>query len=177
MGRCGGRCGGWCSGKSLKKNRPECELKIYEVASSAKQYYWHAFRKHHYLSHIHNNGARVFVATLNGDLCAFTSILPFPHPTKKNTWKEHRTVVLPDFQGLGISMKLCLFICELLKAQGKGYITTTSNPARISGLKKNRLFRCTRIGRASSGSGKIQNKHKKGSTSCARITASFEYIG
>lgn len=166
-----------CEGQ--KKNRPECELKIYEVASNAKQYYWNVFRKHHYLSHSHNNAARVFVATLNGNLCAFSSILPFPHPIKKNTWKEHRTVVLPDFQGLGISMRLCIYICEMLKAQGKKYITTTSNPARIAGLKNSRFFRCTRIGRTSRGSstGTFQNKNKKGSTSCARITASFEYIG
>lgn len=134
------------------------------------------FRKHHYLNHSINNASRCFVATLNGQLCAFTSILPFPHPIKKNFYKAHRTVVLPDYQGIGISVHLTHFICELLEKEGKGYITTTSNPARIQSLKKDKNFICTRIGRASSGSGKIQNKFIKNSTSCNRITVSFEYV-
>lgn len=166
-----------CEGQ--KKNKPRCELRIYET--KAKDYYWNIFRKHHYLSHSHNNAARVFVATLNGDLCAFQSILPFPHPIKKNYWKAHRTVVLPDYQGLGITMKMTIYICKLLQSEGKGFITTSSHPAYIHTFKNCNDFRCTRIGRASSGSGsgsgKIQNKYKKGSTSSARITASFEYIG
>lgn len=137
------------------------------------------FRKHHYLNHSHNKAARVFIATLNGQICAFSSILPFPHPKKKGFYKDHRTVVLPDFQGLNIAYFLTKFICEFLKKENKGWITTTSNPARIAQLKKDKNFKCTRIGRASSGSGsgKIQNKHIKGSTSCNRITVSFEYIG
>ena len=68
-----------CEGQ--KKNRPTCRLDIYETKE--KDYYWNIFKKHHYLSHSHNNAARVFVATLDGKLCAFMSILPFPHPKKK----------------------------------------------------------------------------------------------
>lgn len=164
-----------CEGQ--KKNRPECRLEIFETKQ--KQYYWNIFKKHHYLSHSHNNAARVFIATLNGNLCAFSSILPFPHPKKKGFWKGHRTVVLPDFQGLGISMILTKFVCNLLKSEGKGWITTTSNPARIKGLQKDKDFVCTHIGRLSDGGGssKIQNKYVKGSTSCERITVSFKYIG
>lgn len=163
-----------CEGQ--KKNRPKCELKIYETKE--KQYYWNIFRKHHYLNNSLNNAARVFIATLNDDLCAFTSILQFPHPRKKNFYREHRTVVLPDFQGLGISMFLTNFIIEkILIPNGKGYITTTSNPSRINGLIKSGLFRITRKGSVSGGNGKIQSKYKKGSTSNNRITVSFEYIG
>lgn len=109
----------------------------------------------------------------------YTSILPFPHPIVKNIWKEHRTVVLPDYQGIGLSRYSSDFIGEMLKNNGKHYITTTSNPARIATLKKSNKWICTRIGRTSKGSnnGKIQNKHKQGSTSSERITASFKYVG
>ena len=164
-----------CEGQ--KKNRPECRLDIYETKQ--KDYYWSIFRKYHYLSHSHNNAARVFVATLNGQLCAFTSMLPFPHPKKKNFWKGHRTVVLPDFQGLGIGITLRNYVAQLFVNEDKGVIMTTSNPAMIASLKKSPLWITTRIGRQSSGSGngKIQNRNVKGSTSCMRITASFEYIG
>lgn len=163
-----------------KKNRPECKLRLYEVTSvEAKRKYWKMFARYHYLSHSHNFAARVFVGTLNDEVCMYTSILPFPHPTVKNTWKEHRTVVLPDYQGIGLSRYSSDFIGEMLKNNGKHYITTTSNPARIATLKKSSKWICTRIGRASKGSnnGKIQNKHKQGSTSSERITASFKYVG
>lgn len=164
-----------CEGQ--KKNRPTCRLDIYET--KAKSYYWSIFRKYHYLSHSLNNASRVFVATLNGQIAAFTSLLPFPHPKKKGYWKIHRTVVLPDFQGIGLGGILTNYICQLFANEGKGVITTTSNPARIASLKKSPLWIATRFGRASVGcdTGKIQNKHVKGSTSAARITASFEYIG
>lgn len=159
-----------------KKNRPKCELRIYETKE--KDYYWRMFAKYHYLSHSHNNAARVFVATLNGDLCAFSSILPFPHPYKRNYWRDHRTVVFPDFQGMNIGGILADFIGHLLKQNGKGYITTTSNPARIAQLRKSRNWVQTRSrSRAISGSDSIQSKYKKGSTSANRITTSFEYIG
>ena len=164
-----------CEGQ--KKNRPTCRFDIYETKE--KSYYWSIFRKYHYLSHSHNNAARVFVATLDGQLCAFTSVLPFPHPIKKNYWKGHRTVVLPDYQGLGLGLKLNNYVCQMLVNEGKGVITTTSNPARIASLKKSPLWVATRFGRAGLGSatGKIHKLNDKGSTSCARITASFEYIG
>ena len=160
-----------------KKKRPECKFCLYELSAKDKTRYWKMFARHHYLSHSHNNAARCFVGTLNGEIALFTSILSFPHPIVKNTWKEHRTVVLPDYQGLGLSNITGDYIGEMLKKEGKCYITTTSNPARIATLKKNAKWICTRIGRSSSGSGKIQNKHKKGSTSCERITISFKYIG
>lgn len=114
--------------------------------------------------------------TINDELCAFSAILPFPHPIRKNTYKGHRTVIIPDYQGIGLSKILRNFIGEELKKNGKSFITTTSSLALIQSMKKDYNWRCTRIGRTSSGSGKIQNKNKKDSTSNARITTSWEYL-
>lgn len=110
-------------------------------------------------------------------MAGFCAVLPFPHPIKRNTWKEHRSVVFPDYQGVGIGRQFTNYIAELLKKEGKTFISTTSNPAMIFARKNDKKWITTRIGRTSSGSGKIQNKHVKGSTSCARITVSFEYVG
>ena len=87
-----------CEGQ--KKNKPECRLRVYET--KAKDHYWRIFGKYHYLNHEHHKAARVFVATLNDDLCAFLSVLHFVHPKKHNTWRGHRAVVLPDYQGIGV---------------------------------------------------------------------------
>lgn len=163
--------------ESKKKNRPNIEFKIYETKEKSK--YWSMFSKYHYLSHSHNNAARVFIATINDNICGFCSVLPFPHPILRNHWKEHRTVILPDYQGIGIGHLLSNNIAEILKQNNKGFISTSSNPAFINSRKNDKKWIITRIGRtgSGSGSGKIQNKHKKGSTSLNRITVSFKYIG
>lgn len=165
-----------CEGQ--KKNRPKCELRIYEVKSvERKEYYWRIFRRYHYLSHAHNNAARVFVATLDGSLCAFLSYLHMPHPRVKNLKKTHRLVVLPDFQGLGIGVRMSNYIADYVTRQDFRFLTLTNNPAFIHNLNTSPNWRCIRFGRVQPGKGKIQNIAKKGSTSRARVTASFEYIG
>lgn len=74
-------------------------------------------------------------------------------------------------------MHLTHFICELLAKEHKGWLTTTSNPARIAGLAKDKRFHCTRIGRVSKGAdGAVHKKTNQNALACNRITATFEYI-
>ena len=121
----------------------------------------------------------MYVALCNGELCGLCAVLPFPHPILKNAYKEHRTVILPDYQGVGIGTAFTDYIAQHYKDNGKIFISTTSSPSMIHSRVNNTKWITTRIGRSSSGSGsgKIQNKNKKGSTSCNRITMSFKYIG
>lgn len=151
-------------------------INIYEVKKD-KERYWNFFKKYHYLSHSFNKAARVFIATYNDNMCGFCAALPFPHPKRKNVYKEHRTIVLPDYQGVGIGGRFTDYIGHLFHEEGKSYISTTSHPNMIKARINSKNWKCTHQGRTSSGSdnGKIQNKHKKGSTSCNRITCSFEY--
>lgn len=60
---------------------------------------------------------------------------------------------------------------------GYRFLAVTSHPAIIFGLKNNKNWICTRVGRTSIGSqsGTIHNKKVKGSTSSNRITTSWEY--
>lgn len=163
--------------ETQKKNRPAIKLDIYETKQ--KEYYWRMFGKYHYLNHSFNKAARVFLCTCNDNLCGFCAILPFAHPKRKRTWKEHRTVVFPDYQGVGIGRNFTNYVAKILKRENKQFISTTSNPSMIFARKKDNKWVMTRIGRLTAGSehGKIQNKHVKGSTSYNRITVSFEYIG
>lgn len=159
-----------------KKNKPEINFKIYETKHKSR--YWGMFSKYHYLNHSFNKAARVFIGTCNDEIFGICAVLPFPHPIKKNFWKEHRTVVLPDYQGIGLGSKLSNEIGEILHKDKKGFISTSSNPAFINARKRSRNWVITRVGRTGRGSntGKIQNKNKKGSTSVNRITVSFQYI-
>ena len=135
------------------------------------------FARHHYLSHSHNNAARVFLAYVDGTLAGMISVLHFPHPKSKILKRVHRLVVLPDFQGIGIGIKLLNEVGKAYKRDGWRYNITTSAPSLIHALKKSKLWRCNHIGR------QVYQKKNTGnpisvrkSSSENRITASFEMI-
>ena len=77
------------------------------------------------------------MAYVDGTLAGFYSVLPFPHPKVKNTFKGHRLVMLPDFQGLGIGLRLRTEVARYYTEKlGKTFTAVTSHPAIIHGLKK-----------------------------------------
>lgn len=156
-----------CEGQ--KKNRPELSFKIYET--SEKSYYWKMFARHHYLSHSHNNAARVFVCTINDEICGFCSILHFPHATAKNIKKVHRLVILPDYQGLSIGIKFLNEVGKIIINEKNRYTITTSSPSLIFGLKKEKDWICTSNGRKKAHKGSI-NGLNLGSSN--RYTTSWE---
>ena len=157
--------------ETQKKNRPVIRIDIYET--DRKQHYWRIFRKYHYLNHSFNEAAHVYVATVNGKLAGFCAVLAFPHPKVKNVWRGHRTVILPDYQGVGIGNSFSEWIAAKYVREGKKFISTTSNPAMILARKRNPNWITTRIGRAAG----VSKKGAVRVTSHARITASFEYKG
>ena len=163
--------------RRAKKNRPRIELAFVEPRN--KEYYWNIFRKYHYLSNHFQKSARTFLTFANGRLCGFISYIYFMHPGKEKFWQAHRVVVFPDYQGVGIGRAQMDYTAKALKKEGKTAIITTSSASMIMALKKSPKWACRHFGRSSNGSrtGKIQNIGIKGSTSSARITASFRYIG
>ena len=158
--------------ESEKKNRPNLRFALYETKEKSK--YWKLFGKYHYLSHSHNNAARVFIATINDEVCGFESVLNLPHPKVKNFKMEHRLVILPDYQGIGLGLKISNLVGEILNKEGKRFISTTSSPALIFARKKDTHWRCTNYGRGKAYGGKNGIGHYKGSVN--RITTSWEYI-
>ena len=150
-----------------KKNRPEIKFEIYQTADKS---IWKMFAKHHYLSHSHNNAANVFIATVNDKVAGFLSVLHFPHPKAKNIKKVHRLVILPDYQGAGIRLKLLNEIGEIYKKQKQRFLIVTSAPSLIFALKKSSQWNCIRYGRVS----EVKKGILEGNTSKERITVSFE---
>lgn len=157
----------------LRRRRPPILIEIHRASPSA----WEVFREHHYLDHAIHKGARCFVATWQGKPVGFTSYLHFPHPRCKTFKREHRTVVLPDFQGVGIGNRLSEFVAQKVKEDGNRFISTTSNPAMIHYRSRSPLWKCHRFGRVSALSKKTMLKDLKKSLSNKRISAGFEYLG
>ena len=104
--------------------RPEISVEVLPCNVKA----WELFRNHHYLSGDIHKGARCFLAVWNDVPVGFTGILAMPSGTLKNAWRGHRTVILPDFQGMGIGVRLSDSVGEILLAEGKRYFSKTAHP-------------------------------------------------
>lgn len=127
--------------------------------------------RYHYLDHNHHNGARVYIAEINGEPCGFISILHFPHPKLKNHKRVHRLVVLPEYQGIGIGIRLLNWAGEFTKAKGGTLNIVTSNPALYKTMSKSSKWSLTHKGRK--GKNNIQSMGKAASSH--RYTVSFRY--
>jgi len=151
------------------QRRPAIELEVRRADPRA----WRLFHRHHYLSAALSPAARCFVGLVEGAPAVFTAVLGFPHPTRPG-WREHRTVCLPDFQGVGIGNAFSAFVASLFKATGKPYRSVTGNPAMIHHRAKSPLWKMTR-GPSRVTVGVLRGFEK--SSAAGRMTASFEYVG
>jgi len=160
--------------RRLLRRRPAIELEIVRVDKAA----WSLFAAHHYLNTSLHVAAKCFVALVMGRPAAFASAL---HSTggSGSYWREHRTVCLPDFQGVGIGNALSEFVGSLMICTGKRYMSTTGNPAMIAHRSKSPLWKMKRK------PGLVRNdvvKTEQASSYAVtratnRYTAGFEYIG
>lgn len=154
-------------------SRPTIELEVFRVDKTA----WELFKHHHYLNSSLHNAAQCFVAEWRGIPVAFSSVMWFVHPVRPG-WKAHRTVCLPDYQGVGIGNALSELVASAMVVTGKPFFSTTSNPAMIRHRARSRCWSMTRapcmvslVGRSS------KKKTMVKSLSFTRITAGFEYVG
>lgn len=149
--------------------RPPLALEVRRVDPAA----WKWFKHHHYLDARLHPAARCFVGWIESRPAVFTAVLPFPHATRPG-WREHRTVCLPDFQGVGIGNRMSEFVASLFRATGRPYRSVTSNPAMIAHRARADCWTMTRP------PARTRRQSLKGMNRTAatyRFTASFEYIG
>ncbi len=104
--------------------RPEISVEVIPCNVKA----WELFRNHHYLSGDINKGSRCFLAVWNDVPVGFGAVIALPSGTLKNAWRGHRTVILPDFQGMGIGVRLSDCIGEIMMSEGKRYFSKTAHP-------------------------------------------------
>lgn len=104
--------------------RPKISIKIFRCSHEA----WSMFKEHHYLDKSINKAAHCFLATWNDIPVGFASALAMPNPYIENGWREHRTVVLPDFQGMGIGSRLSNGVAQIYLDRGKRYFSRTAHP-------------------------------------------------
>jgi GNAT superfamily N-acetyltransferase len=141
---------------------------------------WRAFAPHHYLDHGLNRSARCWLAKWGPTTVGFVSALAFPNGAIQGAWREHRTVVFPDFQGLGIGPRISDAVADIFVAAGHRYFSKTAHP-RLGGYREaSPLWRGTSKNRRArlDYSAKFQTKedgHKM--RHAGRVCFSHEYIG
>jgi ABC-type transport system involved in cytochrome c biogenesis ATPase subunit len=148
------------------RRRPAIRLTLVRCTASA----WPLFAPNHYLSHALNPSAVCFLCTWEERSVAFSAWLPFvgSGPPAR---REHRTVCLPDYQGVGIGNAVSACVASLWKGLGFRALSTTTHPAMMRARLASPHWRMTRRPSLASGSeGRLRH-------ATTRLTAGFEYIG
>jgi GNAT superfamily N-acetyltransferase len=148
----------------LLRRRPVVSLDIVRVGPEA----WRLFRAHHYLSAALHPAALCFLAQWSERPVAFSAWLP--QLTRRGGKREHRTVVLPDFQGVGIGHALSSRCAAHWRALGFRVTSTTTHPAFVAARARDPHWRLAR--RPSLLRPERGRRH-----AVARLTAGFEYVG
>eukprot|EP00931_Biecheleriopsis_adriatica_P041498 TRINITY_DN2370_c0_g1_i1.p1 TRINITY_DN2370_c0_g1~~TRINITY_DN2370_c0_g1_i1.p1 ORF type:complete len:1392 (+),score=231.52 TRINITY_DN2370_c0_g1_i1:312-4178(+) len=114
---------------------------------------WLHFREHHYKDHKLKGDSVAFVGLLDGRAACYTAITVEPlHFVRRGamsgrwpadlgypeTWqsitsprqlfREHRTVVLPDFQGMGLAPLMCDAVARYILESGNDFTSQTVHP-------------------------------------------------
>lgn len=150
--------------------RPEIKLEITRIHYSA----WELFKNYHYLTGDINNCAICYGGFINNNLVVFTSFIHHVGTIKAK--RGHRTVCLPDYQGLNLGYIITNTIASMFKSLNFRVFTRLSHPSLINKrLKDKKNWIMLKQGKTSSSSTLIQNiKYKSASN---RLTCGFEYIG
>lgn len=147
------------------QRRPSVDLTIRRCTPDT----WVYFAPHHYLSRDLNRSARCFLACADDRPVAFVAVLPTMG--FRGQWREHRIVCLPEFQGIGVGMRLSETIGGVVRAIGGSYSSVTSHPGFIAARRRSPAWVMTQ--RPS-----MRAKHSVGTiTANWRWCATFRYVG
>lgn len=175
-------------------HRPTITLRVARVHRTA----WRLFRRHHYLNHDLHVNAKCFVAFWNDEPVAFSAWTHrMTRSRRAHDMREHRTVVLPDYQGIGIGNRISELCASIFCGAGGRAFSTTSHPGMIHYRHASPTWRTHRFGMvARSGDtgvfrknnrkptpierARIQTRLNRGTRaldSVGRVTGGFEYVG
>lgn len=115
-------------------------------------------------------------------LVGFDSILNMPSGTIKNAFREHRLVVLPDYQGLGFGTKISEFVGEYLIQQGCKFFSRSTHIRLGRHRTDSNLWTSTSTNQVLRSNINEQNAtstqgKKYSRLDDSRIAYSFEYVG
>jgi ABC-type Mn2+/Zn2+ transport system ATPase subunit len=154
------------------QRRPRVGLRCFRTTPEA----WGEFAHHHYLSHRLSRSAVCFgcEVQLPGERqwkpAGFSAWVN--HVGALGGRREHRTVVLPDYQGIGIGMALSAFCASIFAGLGERVLSTTTHPSFNAARSRSSDWVRTRKAGLSSGAGSAKRGH-----ATTRLTTGWRYVG
>ena len=126
-----------------------------------------------------NKASVCYIGYFKDNPVCFEAILHFPHPKVRNFKREHRLVVLPDYQGLNIGNTFASDIGEMYRQQGFRFINTSNNKSLFYQRTKDPRWAVTGKSRKVNHDGVLGQSKRLGQNfgSSKKYTYSYEYIG
>jgi len=163
--------------------RPELALTIRSTTPD----YWRYFSKYHYLDTRMSRSVHCYVLLLGDKPIGFHAAIHSTNRDIHSYWRGHRTVILPEFQGMGIGTAFSDAIAEIYVSRGLRYFSKTAHPSFGEHRQKSPLWRATstnlksRLGSYLLKDGTARIMPGYGGTTTARdagrVCYSHEYIG
>jgi len=163
--------------------RPKITLTI----QSTSRDYWQYFGKYHYLDTAISKSAHYYVLLLGNKPIGFHAAIHSTNRDIHSYWRGHRTVILPEFQGMGIGTAFSDAIAEIYVSRGLRYFSKTAHPSFGEHREKSPLWRATSMNKKSrtgsylNSDGSARKMPGYGGTTTVRdayrICYSHEYIG
>ena len=96
-------------------------------------YHFDSFKRHHYLTEGTNKSCWSWELRLHGRPIGFHSVntalgMPGAGEGTSGGSREHRVVILPDFQGIGLGWMLAETVAAQLTSTGRRYTSITMHP-------------------------------------------------
>lgn len=138
------------------------------------------FRKHHYLSGDLNKACKFYTIYWDDILVGMASVLTMPCGTIKHAYRQHRLVILPDFQGLGIGTKVNDFLADLYVKNGYKYFIRTTHVRLKHHLASDKRWKATNGNEKKRSKKDIDRNFSNDETGLigdTRIASSYEYLG
>ena len=126
-------------------SRPELALTIRSTGPD----YWRYFSKYHYLDTGMSRSVHCYVLLLGDKPIGFHAAIHSTNRDIHSYWRGHRTVILPEFQGMGIGTAFSDAIAEIYVSRGMRYFSKTAHPSFGEHREKSPLWRATSTNRKS----------------------------
>jgi ABC-type lipoprotein export system ATPase subunit/GNAT superfamily N-acetyltransferase len=126
-------------------SRPQLTLTIKGTSPEM----WRYFSKYHYLDTRMSRSVHCYVLLLGDKPIGFHAAIHSTNRDIHSYWRGHRTVILPEFQGMGIGTRFSDAIAEMYVSKGMRYFSKTAHPSFGEHREKSPLWRATSTNRKS----------------------------
>lgn len=161
-----------------KGERPDIQLTVRRVEPSV----WNLFKAHHYLTAEMNKSCKCLLFEWNGVPVGFVGVLNTPRRGIPYGCSVSRIVVLPDFQGLGLSTIMFNFVGGIIKSlsdeehEYRLYIKTAHRKFGEA-LGRNENVRATMFDGKGRDKKAVEHDNHKYRNRLQRVSYCKEYVG